>query len=158
MTKDNSMTGSPPLQLSSCFAALDIPESSGSLYLCGEDPTCWMGVKIPAWRSVVAREVRLQSPTAKGGSFLDNEDVYGLVLKEYGASSPYGLCGIYPIVGLFSLTFEVLNNSGVWRAAEGYCREEELVQWLLRVEAIERGGGFEAPDEGAVEFVGVWSS
>lgn len=48
-------------------------------------------------------------------------------------------------------------------------------QWLLRVEAIERGGGFEAPDEGAVELwvflgvvslmflswfhsVGVWSS
>ncbi|KAG5378793.1 hypothetical protein IGI04_026635 [Brassica rapa subsp. trilocularis] len=96
-----------------------------------------MGVKIPAWRSVVACEVRLQSPTLKA---------------EYGASSPYGLCGIYPIVGLFSLTFEVLNNSGVWRAAEGYCREEELVQWLLRVEAIERGGSFEAPDEGAVEF------
>ncbi|CAG7890032.1 unnamed protein product [Brassica rapa] len=119
-----------------------------------------MSVKIPAWRSVVAREVRLQSLTAKGGSFLDNEDVYGLstclgtglVLKEFGASSPYGLCGIYPIVGLFSLIFEVLNNSGVWRAAEGYCREEELVQWLLRVEAIERGGGFEAPDEGAVEL------
>ncbi|KAF2534176.1 hypothetical protein F2Q70_00029530 [Brassica cretica] len=33
MTKDSSMTESPPLQLSSCFAALDIPESSGSLYL-----------------------------------------------------------------------------------------------------------------------------
>ncbi|CAF2154626.1 unnamed protein product [Brassica napus] len=91
-----------------------------------------MSVKIPAWRSVVAREVRLQSLTAKGGSFLDNEDVYGLfshrhqslflllisrstclgtglVLKEFGASSPYGLCGIYPIVGLFSLIFEVVR-------------------------------------------------
>ncbi|KAL0700819.1 hypothetical protein Bca4012_056941 [Brassica carinata] len=53
---------------------------SGCSLKVGEDPTCWMGVKIPAWRSMVAREVRLQSPSAKDGSFRNNEGVYGLFL------------------------------------------------------------------------------
>ncbi|KAF2575183.1 hypothetical protein F2Q70_00000829 [Brassica cretica] len=109
-----------------------------------------MGVKIPAWRNVVEREVRLQSPTAKGGS---SGLGAGLVLKEYGVSSPYGLCGIYPIVGLFSLTFEVFRSwlclSAIQQRLSSASR---FPQWLLRVEAIERGGGFEAPDEGAVEL------
>ncbi|KAF8086991.1 hypothetical protein N665_0606s0018 [Sinapis alba] len=48
----------------------------------GEDLTGLLDVKIPARRSVVAREVYFQSPDAKGRPFLDVDDVCWLFLAS----------------------------------------------------------------------------